>query len=669
MGSPVVSRATRAAPCPVCGSPSKGCSRTEDGLHMCRGEARQGWRRITRTADAAGFEHYRAEDDPPPDRNGRHKPEPAPPPQKDWQGIASRFAKALTPDLRAALAGKLGLPVDSFERFPLVGYAGQEDAGPIFSFPECDGRGRVVGISLRYGDGSKKMMTGSRRGLTVPKGWDAGAGPVFLAEGATCPAAGTLCGLSMVGRPSNTGGIGDLADLLRDFPKERAVYVLGENDRKPDGSWPGKEGAERTAGELSKRLNRQVKILYPPAGFKDVRAWVAERLADCGDAVDYTAIGKELVAAFQGTEKPKRFQFMTAAEVDAAVYETVELIEGVLAQGEPAAVAGPSKSLKTSFSMDAAVSLASGKPFLGQFRVPNRVRVAFVSGESGRPSLQSLARRVCRSKGFTLASLEDRLNLCFDLPTLSDPAIMADFAEGLSATRPDVVFLDPLYLSLGSTDPRNLFEMGNALRVASEILGAGGATVVICHHANRQLAPGEAMDLRHLAFTGLEQYVRQWLLIARAEAYQDDGNHEMILRAGGSAGHSGRWAVRVEEGRTTDPGGRKWEVTVTSPDEAKADRVAERETKKKDEARQRMRSEETSVLNAVDKAVEGGHPAITIRQIRDHCPTFSHAKAKEVVGRLIEDGQLEEVEYEKPQGNGAKVSVAGFRRPVLSGDK
>ena len=52
-------RATTAKPCPVCGSGTKNCSATGDGLHLCRGEPGTGWRSVTRDADAAGFGHYR----------------------------------------------------------------------------------------------------------------------------------------------------------------------------------------------------------------------------------------------------------------------------------------------------------------------------------------------------------------------------------------------------------------------------------------------------------------------------------------------------------------------------------------------------------------------------------------------------------------------------------
>lgn len=664
MSSPVAKRFNTASKsCPVCGNHSKGCSATEDGMHMCRGESRQGWRKISRGPDAAGFEHYRREDDPGPERNGNHKSEP--PPQKDWHTVAVRFARNLTPELRADLAGRLGLPVTAFDMYPLVGYAGQDDAGPIFSFAEYDGRGRVVGISLRYGDGSKKMMTGSRRGLTVPTNWDAGTGGVFLAEGATCPPSGTLCGLSMIGRPSNTGGIGDTADLLRDFPKERPVYVVSENDQKEDGRWPGKEGAERTAGELSKRLNRQIKILYPPAGFKDVRAWVVERLADCGEAVDFPAMGKELVAAFQATEKPKRFQFLDAEDFFAADYRPEWIVPRLLVRGQPGIIGGPSKTLKTSLLIDLAISVAAGVPFLGEFPIPRRMRVAVASGESGLHVLQETAVRVAKARGIPDPgrALKGWFHVSGTLPTLSDLTQMSEFEEALAAIDADLILIDPLYLCLGAdVDEKSMFSMGNVLRSVTEIIQRTGRTFLIAHHSNGRLQIGEPMELSHLAYSGGAQYARQWILLNRRERYAGAGVHDLWMNIGGSVGHGGQWSLHIEEGVTGDDfNGRRWEVSVQSQDEVKAEESIERETERADANREKFRREETEVLKSIDSETSKGEPAATKNAICTRLG-WSPTRVSTALSRLYEEGIVEEFEFKKGIGSGAKRTLTGFRR-------
>jgi len=83
--------------------------------------------------------------------------------------------------------------------------------------------------------------------------------------------------LAGIGRPSAAGGAELLADLLSDTPDKRPIVVLGENDAKPDGKWPGRDGAKTVARKLARLLGRQVRWVLPPDFAKDVRAWLGQR--------------------------------------------------------------------------------------------------------------------------------------------------------------------------------------------------------------------------------------------------------------------------------------------------------------------------------------------------------------------------------------------------------
>lgn len=80
-------------------------------------------------------------------------------------------------------------------------------------------------------------------------------------------------GLNVVGRPSNSGGATQLAELLEYIPHSRSIIVMGENDQKPTGQWPGKEGAISIAKQLSDRLQREIHWALPPDHAKDIRDW------------------------------------------------------------------------------------------------------------------------------------------------------------------------------------------------------------------------------------------------------------------------------------------------------------------------------------------------------------------------------------------------------------
>jgi hypothetical protein len=198
---------------------------------------------------------------------------------------SARDALAERPEKRAELAARLGVSEEALEALG-VGYRAVNfrkespggdwvDDGPAWCVPMVSAEGHVIGIQRRYEDPGldKRCMKGGRLGLFVPDGWEVQPGPLFVPEGASDVAALFDLGLAAVGRPSNraVAGARHLSDLLK--ADARAVVVLGENDHKADGGWPG--DPRPFAEILARRLGRAVTTVVPPAGHKDVRAWRA----------------------------------------------------------------------------------------------------------------------------------------------------------------------------------------------------------------------------------------------------------------------------------------------------------------------------------------------------------------------------------------------------------
>lgn len=92
--------------------------------------------------------------------------------------------------------------------------------------------------------------------------------PVIIVEGFSDAAAATDLGFVAVGRPSNLACM----DVLRDLVRSRPCIVVGENDQKSDGRWPGREGMIATFQSI-RQVCRDVKMVLPPEGIKDLRAW------------------------------------------------------------------------------------------------------------------------------------------------------------------------------------------------------------------------------------------------------------------------------------------------------------------------------------------------------------------------------------------------------------
>ncbi|HPF41299.1 MAG TPA: YfjI family protein [Phycisphaerae bacterium] len=230
----------------------------------------------------------------------------------DWEAEASQLVEQLTGRRILELSSSLGVPEAALQalgvgwttdadlrRYRASGGDSWKAAPPdgAYAFPERDGRGRVIGMALRAHDGRKGApsgKTGSRRGLTVPATWNQRSGPVLIVEGASDVAACEALQLRAVGRPSNAGGGDHLAELLDGM----SVIVVGENDAKPGGAWPGRDGAKSVAARLASGWRRPVQWGLPPEGVKDIRAYLAQRVAaglDLSDPEVCRAAGEHLL--------------------------------------------------------------------------------------------------------------------------------------------------------------------------------------------------------------------------------------------------------------------------------------------------------------------------------------------------------------------------------------
>ena len=194
----------------------------------------------------------------------------APGASNNWAALVKQYEGALTAEMLAKLANALRVPPESLRALH-IGWCSDKAA---YAFPEFNGRGEVIGINTRAPDGRKRVLKGSNRGLYLPHGWHEHHGPVLIVEGASDCAAATAMGLAVIGRPSATGGVEHLAELLADMPESREIIVAGELDAKSSGKWPGRDGAIRVAEQLAFKLGRKVAWALPPEGSKDLRAWL-----------------------------------------------------------------------------------------------------------------------------------------------------------------------------------------------------------------------------------------------------------------------------------------------------------------------------------------------------------------------------------------------------------
>ncbi len=262
----------------------------------------------------------------------------------------------------------------------------------------------------------------------------------------------------------------------------------------------------------------------------------------------------------------------SAANLAVQRYTQNWLVEGVLTRGEPAVAGGVHKSLKTTTVMDLAISLGSKTPFLGHFPVPDLAPVTFFCAESGRATIQETALRICDARGIRLEDVA--VTFRFGVPRISSKEQRTLTARLVEEDQSKVVIFDPLYQVLGEfggkLDAANLFDMGPRLRLINQVCADVDATCILVHHTGKNLPPRPTpVELHDLAYGGIAEFARQWLLIGRRAPYNNDGRHELILNYGGSAGHSGIVELTVDEGvRLVDGSGRYWKVSVSKRGDA-----------------------------------------------------------------------------------------------------
>ena len=350
--------------------------------------------------------------------------------------------------------------------------------------------------------------------------------------------------------------------------------------------------------------------------------------------------------------------FIDSATFDTEDYQQTWLVSKVLVEGQPAVVGGSKKTLKTSICLDLAISLAAGtrERFLGKFDVENPRRVGVISGESGEATIRETARRICHSKRLDLS----RLNVywSFMLPQVSRDEHLDKLTDAITANGLQVVILDPLYLSLlagnSTASATNLFDMGPLLFGLSSACLNAGATPILVHHTKKLGRGPERFrrpELEDLAFSGVQEFARQWILLGRREAYEPgSGEHKLWLGIGGSAGHSGSWAVDVNEGELNQNfGGRRWGVEVRTAGEEFSRADAERQDNKAEKDQAQREQDIEKLRDALENYPDG--------ETRNFLRDLTGIRALRVLAtleHLVDAGEMEKTSITKPSGNGTR---------------
>lgn len=474
----------------------------------------------------------------------------------------------------------------------------------------------------------------------------------------------------------------DLPFFLDMLPESRAESLDGRLVRLvlPGNAGPRLRNLTRRASEMARALTSETRVICWEAweegtriGFPDHIGPPLVHLESLPDA--------DLEPDRAGASKPFTLGLIDSTAFFSERYELQWLVKGAVVAGESLVIGGPSKSLKTSLLIDLFISMGTATPFLDRFPVPKPLRVGLISGESGRRVIQANAREVLRGRDLSPADAGG-VFWGFTLPRLANGEHLAVLRQTIRLEGLEAIGIDPLYLSLlagaGGIDASNMFEMGPILNDVAALCIDEGCTPILCHHSvKRRDNPFDPMELEDLAYAGVGQFMRQWMLISRRERFDaESGLHKLHFRYGGSAGHCGELHVDIETGRVDeDFNGRMWHVTTRTPTEGRE--VAQDEAKRLQEAKELAKDQEkaekaerTRAANA-GKVVEairwlaGRGEAETLTQIAAKA-ALSYSAARVAVTQAITEGRVEP--YKAEVSNGTSVRrVDAYRMVGVSG--
>lgn len=170
---------------------------------------------------------------------------------------------------------------------------------------------------------------------------------------------------------------------------------------------------------------------------------------------------------------------MRIGELPIATEATPWLIEDIWSMGA-GIIGGNPKCAKSWFGLEMALSVASGTPFLGRFRVPSPGPVVVYLAEDALPDVRARVAGLCTHRKLAMAVV--------DLHVITAPSVRLDKAEDLEALvetvkalAPKMLVLDPL-VRLHRQDENDSGAISALLGDLRSLQRTHNLAVVLVHH-------------------------------------------------------------------------------------------------------------------------------------------------------------------------------------------
>jgi hypothetical protein len=164
------------------------------------------------------------------------------------------------------------------------------------------------------------------------------------------------------------------------------------------------------------------------------------------------------------------------------------LLRGVWPHGDYGIHHAAPKAQKSWTTVDLAVAVASGTPWLGHVEVDTPGPVVIFWGEGGEGNIVRRIRACAAARDLVAEELP--IYVCPRAPHLGSADHLGEMADAIARINPALVILDPLYLAAKGAKLGDVYAMGDMLEAPQRICQAVGASLWVVHHDNRGDAKG-----------------------------------------------------------------------------------------------------------------------------------------------------------------------------------
>lgn len=169
------------------------------------------------------------------------------------------------------------------------------------------------------------------------------------------------------------------------------------------------------------------------------------------------------------------------------------LIEGLWGPAAVGLIGGAPKSCKSWLGLDMAVSVVTGTPCLGRYRIEEPGAALVYLAEDALSVVRERVASIARSRGLPLSNL--------DLHVITAASLRLDQArdrerlfETAQCLRPRLLLLDPL-VRLHAADENNATEMAQLLSYIRDLQRRLDLAVILIHHTRKYVPAGSQAGL------------------------------------------------------------------------------------------------------------------------------------------------------------------------------